>query len=275
MWYRFSQEYGEEEKFAEYLSQKYGASVRLYLTQKRDLLLHHLEVPKDKRKQGIGSAIMREITDFADDHGFRLVLKTAVKNPDFGTTSSGRLKKFYKRFDFLENKNRNKDFTISENMYRKPRKVKQEWPLIKPGTAPLPPGTVRRFHYTDSLESLKSIAKHGLLLDRSESWKYGDPKAIWSSPRQISDKWQIEFWEYPENIISDIYQFKNVLPNQILALHEPWHKLYFLLTEDHSPEQIISKLEDLDLQNVGEYKDVYEYIKKNKKNETNEEENSS
>ncbi len=268
MWYRFSQEYNEEEKFADYLSEKYGANVRLHLTLRRDLHLDHLEVPKEKRKQGIGSAIMREIAQFADERGYRVILKTAVKDSDFGTTSSGRLKKFYKRFDFVENKNRNKDFSISENMYRKPSRVKNEWPLMKPGTAPLPPGTVRRFHYTDDEESLKSIAKNGLLVERSKSWKYGDPKAIWSSPRQISDKPQIEFWEYPENIISNIYQFKNVLPNQILALHEPWHELYWLLIEDHSPEEIISKLEKLELTDVDRYKQIYEYLKKNLKNET-------
>lgn len=268
MWYRFSQEYGEEEKFADYLSNKYGASVRLYLTQKRDLHLQHLEVPKEKRKQGIGSAIMQEIEKFADERGYRVVLKTAVKDSDFGTTSSGRLKKFYKRFDFVENKNRNKDFSISENMYRKPKSVRSEWPLIKPGTAPLPPGTVRRFHYTDDAESLKSIAKHGLLLDHSRSWKYGDPKAIWSSPRQISDKPQIEFWEYPENLISDTYQFRNVLPNQILAVHDDWHDLYWHLIESHTPEEIISKLEEIGLTNVDRYKQVYEYLKNNQKNFT-------
>ena len=38
----------------------------------------------------------------------------------FGATSILRLKKFYKRFGFVENKGRNKDFQLSCGMYRKP-----------------------------------------------------------------------------------------------------------------------------------------------------------
>ena len=36
-------------------------------------------------------------------------------------TSQARLKKFYKKFGFVENKGRNKDFEISELMYREPK----------------------------------------------------------------------------------------------------------------------------------------------------------
>ena len=105
--------------FVDYLNGKYEADVRLYLTNQGDLKIDNIRVPKEKRKQGIGSAIMNEIVSFADQNGFRLVLTTATKDPYVGTTSSGRLKKFYKRFDFVENKG--KDYSISENMFRMPK----------------------------------------------------------------------------------------------------------------------------------------------------------
>jgi hypothetical protein len=61
---------------------------------------------------------MNELTQLADESGRRLTL-TAAK--DFGTTSLPRLKAFYKRFGFVENKGRNTDFTISDSMYRPPK----------------------------------------------------------------------------------------------------------------------------------------------------------
>ena len=116
-WYKFSRQ--SPEIFAQQLSEKYGAQVILYLTKNNDLKIDHLVVSKEKRNQGIGSAIMREIIDYADSNGYRAILTTGTKDPNFGTTSSGRLKKFYKKFDFTENKG--KDFSISENMLRNPK----------------------------------------------------------------------------------------------------------------------------------------------------------
>jgi GNAT superfamily N-acetyltransferase len=83
------------------------------------LTLSRIVVPKDGRGAGTGSAIMQAIIDFADANG-----KTVSPTPaaDFGGTVS-RLKHFYKRFGFVENKGKNKDFTISESMYREPEKT--------------------------------------------------------------------------------------------------------------------------------------------------------
>ena len=74
-------------------------------------------VPKDKRNSGVGSKAMRAITNHADKHGHRLVLTPSA---DFGG-SVGRLKSFYKRHGFIENKGKNKDFSTRETMYRSPR----------------------------------------------------------------------------------------------------------------------------------------------------------
>jgi GNAT superfamily N-acetyltransferase len=80
--------------------------------------LNMISIDKKFQKQGIGSEVLEDLCKFADDNKKTLILTTGTKDDNFGTTSMERLKKFYKRFDFIENKGRNKDFSISGNMYR-------------------------------------------------------------------------------------------------------------------------------------------------------------
>lgn len=108
--------------FQDRLIEKYGLRTLFLSTRGDDTIkIDMIEVEKDERKQGIGSKVMEEITDYADKHGLRIILTTGLQDSRRGTTSASRLKKFYKRFGFVENKGRNKDFTISENMYRDPK----------------------------------------------------------------------------------------------------------------------------------------------------------
>lgn len=92
----------------------------LFMTNNGDLKLDMIAFNKDKQKQGRGSALMHDLVQWADKKNLRIILTTGVRDPHWGTTSASRLKKFYKRFGFVENKGRNKDFTISGNMYRNP-----------------------------------------------------------------------------------------------------------------------------------------------------------
>ena len=96
-------------------------TVSVYARKNGDIKLQMIAVDKDKQKAGIGTKALEMLTNFADTEGRRVVLTTGVKDPNFGTTSMSRLKNFYKRFGFVENKGRNKDFSISENMLREPR----------------------------------------------------------------------------------------------------------------------------------------------------------
>ena len=82
------------------------------------VIISELVVPKELRKEGLGTAFMQDITRWADSAG-----KDMALTPDttFGGTSVGRLKKFYKRFGFVENKGRNKDFRVRETMIRRAR----------------------------------------------------------------------------------------------------------------------------------------------------------
>ena len=107
--------------FADNLEKKYSLrSLSLFLGNNNDLKLNMIAVNKDKQGAGTGTKVMEEISDFADQYGLRVTLTTGQKDDGFGTTSSTRLKGFYKRFGFVENKGRNKDFSISENMFREP-----------------------------------------------------------------------------------------------------------------------------------------------------------
>lgn len=81
------------------------------------LILSRIAVPKEARGTGIGTKVLRQLADFADSKRLKIELSP---EPLFGG-SKAKLVDFYKRFDFVENKGRNKDFTLSETMYRLPK----------------------------------------------------------------------------------------------------------------------------------------------------------
>lgn len=79
-----------------------------------------IEIKSEYRKTGIGTLVMKDIISWADQNNIWLTLSVADKSKG-GATSRSRLVKFYKRFGFIENKGRNKDYAISAEMYRKPK----------------------------------------------------------------------------------------------------------------------------------------------------------
>jgi len=85
------------------------------------IILDSIVISKDQRKQGIGSKIMQEITDYADMNELRIGLTPGSKDDHHGTTSHGRLVKFYKRFGFKQNKGRHANYSISAGMIRNPQ----------------------------------------------------------------------------------------------------------------------------------------------------------
>lgn len=111
--------------FAAQLKAKYDLSdLWLYMlgdSNPNTLKLDSIIVRRGNRKEGVGSAVMQEITDYADANGLRIALTPNIKDPVQGTTSRSRLVRFYKRFGFKENKGRSKDFTISAGMIREPK----------------------------------------------------------------------------------------------------------------------------------------------------------
>jgi GNAT superfamily N-acetyltransferase len=103
------------------LAAKYpGVKIDAFVT-KDNLNLSRIVVPKEMRNQGIGTQVMTDLSEYADNIGKRITL---TPSSDFGGNVK-RLKEFYKDFGFVENKGKNKDFSTSETMYREPKPIDQ------------------------------------------------------------------------------------------------------------------------------------------------------
>lgn len=77
--------------------------------------LSKIVVPKGDRGTGKGTAAMQALIAYADISGKSITLSPST---DFGGSSKARLVKFYKQFGFIENKGKNRAFTVSDAMYR-------------------------------------------------------------------------------------------------------------------------------------------------------------
>ena len=120
-WYKKAQQSPEVEAI---LNKWRSQGVTLYIFEDDNkIILDSIIVPPDQRKQGIGTQIMQELTNYADTAKKRLELSPGQKDDYHGTTSRGRLVNFYKRFGLIQNKGRNKDFTTNKTMYRDPNEL--------------------------------------------------------------------------------------------------------------------------------------------------------
>lgn len=81
------------------------------------ITLSRIVVPEADRGAGKGTAAIQSLVDYADRTGQRVMLTPAA---DFGGNKK-RLVELYKRFGFVENKGKNKDFTTQERMIREPK----------------------------------------------------------------------------------------------------------------------------------------------------------
>lgn len=99
----------------ESLRRKYpGAKIDISGSPERGYVVNRIVLPDGARGRGTGSQIMGDILTGADESGATVSL---TPSGDFGG-NVGRLTEFYKRFGFIPNSGRNKDFAISEAMYR-------------------------------------------------------------------------------------------------------------------------------------------------------------
>jgi hypothetical protein len=99
---------------------KNNTNTAFQIRERGDIVfLDKIVVPEGSREKGMGTKAMNDITRLADQRG-----KTISLNPstDFGGNKK-RLIEFYKGFGFVENKGKNKDYEISDSMYRLPQKT--------------------------------------------------------------------------------------------------------------------------------------------------------
>ncbi|MCC6989961.1 MAG: GNAT family N-acetyltransferase [Acidobacteria bacterium] len=102
------------------LRQKYPALTDLRMAVSGDdtLYLESIIVSPEQQGGGIGTATMRDILEWADARGLVVSLTPARKGDKGGTTSTDRLRQFYRRFGFVENRGATVDHTIDAKMYR-------------------------------------------------------------------------------------------------------------------------------------------------------------
>lgn len=133
-----------------------------------------------------------------------------------------------------------------------------------PGTVPIPEGHVRLFHYTPT-SALPSIREHGLQVSHAKGETYGEPNQIWAAagvPREdgfhshnyvefhadpskgkdlnIGEHWGHgsldDHIKHLEGNRSHVTMRGDVPPENIVAIHEPWHTGYHYLKKDHAEE---------------------------------------
>jgi len=106
-------------QFADALTQKYpGVKISLQPARDGGMTLSQLVVPNDMRGQGVGTQIMQEILQYADQNGARVGLTPS----DAWGGNVKRLEQFYSRLGFEPNRGRTRDFSTKESMLRGPRK---------------------------------------------------------------------------------------------------------------------------------------------------------
>ena len=85
---------GSKSKIDEVRGRIKEAGADNFISEKNGVIkLSEIRVEKKNRGQGIGSKAMKILTDYADETGQKIVLTPST---DFGATSVGRLKKFYR-----------------------------------------------------------------------------------------------------------------------------------------------------------------------------------
>ncbi|EMP1802875.1 GNAT family N-acetyltransferase [Acinetobacter baumannii] len=105
------------DEFAKSIKKQYGIELGLKGSPSSNVLsLHKIVVPEAMGNQGNGTKAMQDIIRYADSQNKTIAL---TPSSDFGGNKS-RLTSFYKKLGFVENKGRNKDYEISESMYRSP-----------------------------------------------------------------------------------------------------------------------------------------------------------
>lgn len=97
-----------------------GVQLELQLGGYNSVYLSKIVVPTEHREEGIGTSFMKKLVDLADEYGVYITLSPA--NTYGGTV--GRLKRFYNRFGFVDNKGRKRDDRFWYEMLRAPKTKK-------------------------------------------------------------------------------------------------------------------------------------------------------
>ena len=163
------------DQFSQHVRDSYDhiRDFRLY-SRGDDIHLDRIEVEPSQRKKGVGSSVMKKLAQHADSRGKRITLNLADKGDPGGTSSRGRLSRFYKAHGFVDNKGRNKDYSISASMYRKPDSTSRAG-LIREPQSDYETSAKKHFGTTNKPHAAGYILRDGSMLDFSGSKDGGDP----------------------------------------------------------------------------------------------------
>ena len=113
----------------ELLNNKYSDCIKALdiYENKHSLKLSRIIIKDECRNQGMGSKIMEDLINYADNNKQIIVL---TPSSDFGGNKN-RLIQFYKRFAFKQNKGIYKSFEFKDTMIRYPKLNENMKPIIK------------------------------------------------------------------------------------------------------------------------------------------------
>jgi hypothetical protein len=189
-------------------------------------------VNRDEQKQGTGTAVMEEIVRFAEQHGRILVLDPAIIDKRHGTTSQARLRRFYKRFGFIENKGRNKNYEFRHLMIRYPDNKVNEAEYYKPDvkdTMGVKRADMPQIHKNHYQEMFRYLKKHGAKLSKGKA----DPRTLKATQGEFSDAGIAKMMDKSGNIKTGTSMRKPIIvssDNYVMDGHHRWLAAYNLQT---------------------------------------------
>lgn len=140
----------------------------------------------DNQGQGNGTRFMEDLARLADEKGWTLDL---TPDTSFGATSIKRLKDFYKRFGFKDNKGRNTDFFTRESMVRRPK----DWQPMIPEQQEKALRDAVVEHLRQAGIEVSTDWKEGqrILDDYNSRMAVEDPEAV-VKPQKVTDEAELE-----------------------------------------------------------------------------------
>lgn len=158
--------------------------------------------------------------------------------------------------------------------------ILQEKIPLEPGKFPIPSHHIRLYHYSKAEANI--IRKEGLKLSKARGHTYGEPDMVWASS-DIPDlnihtivefhvpfndsNMTLEKPEKKDNIktwqkgMYHVGFFRDIRPEEIIAVHEPWHQRYRYIKDNPDILQDVLDGKHDDLLKIPDYGKAIQQVK--------------